>query len=461
VISTWMSFEENTRDLGSFGEETDEITDLHQDSPISIVLRVWRWHRRHKATESQRSRLNVNLEPSTWRRRQKHQATPSRDENLIHTLRDYFKPTHEGMNTIKLPVGNNVVPLRPNTIWQFTTNRGPRSFNEAANSWKEKLNFYWAHAQTFTNPQNGSFFTYSSNYQTNLEKALIDFDAHQEKRLSSLRTQLEQQQDDMISKINLLWKAITKNLDDAPLCDTADKTDEEVENEKEVKEETKGKAEEEKEDNLKHFDTFLTMKELRYHEWLLKNPRPPLEPRRKPSNPKKNYNFIGRVKGLRVFVRNFTYKCDFMVLEDTTSIIDHYLGSVVFGKPFVEATGLVYNKEEGMVVFERDKERIIFKIQKIDMFKHVDFTDRGTDSLPHFIIESDDDNYEKTHYSNRLNLRPEYKYDDTWMTFRGITRDLGSFGEETDEITELHQDSPRSIVLRAWRRRCRHKAMLS
>ncbi|GJZ07945.1 hypothetical protein Tco_0542228 [Tanacetum coccineum] len=30
VFSTWMTFGENTRDLGSFGEETDEITDLHQ-----------------------------------------------------------------------------------------------------------------------------------------------------------------------------------------------------------------------------------------------------------------------------------------------------------------------------------------------------------------------------------------------------------------------------------------------
>ncbi|GKC21144.1 hypothetical protein Tco_1023294, partial [Tanacetum coccineum] len=29
---------------------------------------------------------------------------------------------------------------------QFTTNQGPRSFNKAANSWKEKPNFKWAHA---------------------------------------------------------------------------------------------------------------------------------------------------------------------------------------------------------------------------------------------------------------------------------------------------------------------------
>ncbi|GJV71737.1 hypothetical protein Tco_0650393 [Tanacetum coccineum] len=30
VISTWMDFGGNTLDLGSFGEETDKVTDLHQ-----------------------------------------------------------------------------------------------------------------------------------------------------------------------------------------------------------------------------------------------------------------------------------------------------------------------------------------------------------------------------------------------------------------------------------------------
>ncbi|GJY26449.1 zinc finger, CCHC-type containing protein [Tanacetum coccineum] len=39
------------------------------------------------------------------------------DENPIRTLRDYSKPSHEGYrNTIELPVGNNVVPLRSDTI---------------------------------------------------------------------------------------------------------------------------------------------------------------------------------------------------------------------------------------------------------------------------------------------------------------------------------------------------------
>ncbi|GJZ58681.1 hypothetical protein Tco_0614497 [Tanacetum coccineum] len=40
------------------------------------------------------------------------------NENPIRTLGDYSIPSHEGyQNTIELPVGNNVVPLRFDTIW--------------------------------------------------------------------------------------------------------------------------------------------------------------------------------------------------------------------------------------------------------------------------------------------------------------------------------------------------------
>ncbi|GJV46346.1 protein kinase-like domain, concanavalin A-like lectin/glucanase domain protein [Tanacetum coccineum] len=199
--------------------------------------------------------------------------------------------------------------------------------------------------------------------------------------------------------------------------ETTDETEVKVESKEEVKEETEEEAEEEKEGNPKHFDTFPTMNELRLHyNWIMSNR---LEPRRKLSNLKKNCNFIGRVWGLKVFVGNFTYECDFMVLKDTTSVIDHYLGSVVFGKPFMEATMIVYNKEEGTVVFEKDKEKIIFKMpHKMDMFKHIDFADRGTDSIPPFIIKSDDDNCEKTYYFNNLDLGLEYKYDE--YACRGI-----------------------------------------
>ncbi|GKG35729.1 hypothetical protein Tco_0440883, partial [Tanacetum coccineum] len=49
----------------------------------------------------------------------------------------------------------------------------------------------------------------------------------------------------------------------------------EEESEEEFEEETEEEAEKEEEDDPEYFDTFPIIDELRYHEWLLKNPRPP------------------------------------------------------------------------------------------------------------------------------------------------------------------------------------------
>ncbi|GKC17236.1 hypothetical protein Tco_1014018 [Tanacetum coccineum] len=105
----------------------------------------------------------------------------------------------------------------------FANNQGPRNFNEATNAWNDNPNFNWEGTQTFESPQKGSFSTYSSNtpygpldYQTNLERVLNDFDSHQEKWLSILGTQFKQQQDDVINKINTLWKIVSERLDNIP-----------------------------------------------------------------------------------------------------------------------------------------------------------------------------------------------------------------------------------------------------
>ncbi|GKD61720.1 hypothetical protein Tco_1299229 [Tanacetum coccineum] len=79
VFSTWMAFGGNTRDLGSFGEEMDEITDLHQILEEILLTRrgdgvagIKRRRRdpssdsvRDLATASGRVRLNEDLESST------------------------------------------------------------------------------------------------------------------------------------------------------------------------------------------------------------------------------------------------------------------------------------------------------------------------------------------------------------------------------------------------------------
>nr|GEW59617.1 hypothetical protein [Tanacetum cinerariifolium] len=63
------------------------------------------------------------------------------DENPIRTLGDYFRPGQEGYrNTIELPEGNNVVPLRSNTIREKTRVRLFQfSLRDQASNWLERL----------------------------------------------------------------------------------------------------------------------------------------------------------------------------------------------------------------------------------------------------------------------------------------------------------------------------------
>ncbi|GJW75237.1 hypothetical protein Tco_0134607 [Tanacetum coccineum] len=79
VFSIWMAFGGNTRDLGSFGEKTDKITDLHQileevlltecGDGVAGIKRRRRDPSSHDVrdlvTASVRSRLNEDLESST------------------------------------------------------------------------------------------------------------------------------------------------------------------------------------------------------------------------------------------------------------------------------------------------------------------------------------------------------------------------------------------------------------
>ncbi|GKF66973.1 zinc finger, CCHC-type containing protein [Tanacetum coccineum] len=59
------------------------------------------------------------------------------DANPIRTLGDYSNPSHEGYrNTIELPVGNNVVPLRSDTIQLVQMDAHSTDF---ASNWLERL----------------------------------------------------------------------------------------------------------------------------------------------------------------------------------------------------------------------------------------------------------------------------------------------------------------------------------
>nr|GEY82764.1 integrase, catalytic region, zinc finger, CCHC-type, peptidase aspartic, catalytic [Tanacetum cinerariifolium] len=109
---------------------------------------------------------------------------------------------------------------------------------------------------------------------------------------------------------------------------------------------------------------------------------------------------------------NFVIEAMNDVIEAGKIVLDN-LGEVVFGKPFVRETGLVYDKENGTDMFEKDNEKITFKMShKMERFIHIYFEDVKTDTIPPFVLENDDD-HEKTYYSDNLILGPKYKLDES------------------------------------------------
>ncbi|GKE15936.1 hypothetical protein Tco_1423513 [Tanacetum coccineum] len=136
-----------------------------------------------------------------------------------------------------------------------------------------------------------------------------------------------------------------------------------------------------------------------------------LRSRQKLSKPDKISNFIGRVRRLKVFIGSFAYECDFMILEDTSSIIDCHLGEMVFGKPFINEISLVYNEEEGTVMFKQDDQKITFKMpHTMEIFKQTRLVGFSTDSIPPSAYE-ENFGHGRTRYYQSLLIRDEYKQD--------------------------------------------------
>ncbi|GJR06002.1 hypothetical protein Tco_0528986 [Tanacetum coccineum] len=140
------------------------------------------------------------------------------DENPIRTLGDYSKPSHEGYrNTIELPIGNNVVPLRSDTI-QLVQNGC--SFHRLRSKDPNQ------HLKDFLKLVDSLDLDGENRERTRLclfQFSLRDQASNWVERLpaGSVTTWEDLTTHDMISKVNLLWKTVSEKLDDTPLCDTA------------------------------------------------------------------------------------------------------------------------------------------------------------------------------------------------------------------------------------------------
>ncbi|GJV51059.1 hypothetical protein Tco_1446800, partial [Tanacetum coccineum] len=67
---------------------------------------------------------------------------------------------------------------------------------------------------------------------------------------------------------------------------------------------------------------------------------------------------------MHVFVGNFTYIVDFMIVEDISSIIDPRLSQVVLGKPFVDISNMTHYPPEGVVRFINGSDEVAYKIEQ-------------------------------------------------------------------------------------------------
>ncbi|GJZ41773.1 MAK10-like protein [Tanacetum coccineum] len=105
---------------------------------------------------------------------------------------------------------------------------------------------------------------------------------------------------------------------------------------------------------VEYFDTFPTRDELTYHR---ENANGGIS------------NFTRRIKGMHIFVGNFTYVVDFIIVEDISSIIDPRLSQVVQGRPFVEISNMTHDPPECVVRFIKGTDEVAYKMpHKIEQY---------------------------------------------------------------------------------------------
>ncbi|GKE25891.1 hypothetical protein Tco_1441275 [Tanacetum coccineum] len=172
-----------------------------------------------------------------------------------------------------------------------------------------------------------------SSYQIKLERVLNDFDSHQEKRLSILGIQLKQQQDEVINKINIIWK---------------EKGGEEFSGSETVIRE--GESRDIKQDNPDDRAYGDTKKAEEVEE---ESEESEVEEAGEWMEYEEPFDLVD--------TRNMSHVMDFTILENIDANIDPSLSQVVFGRPFVEITKLISDREQGLITFTDEIKEITFK----------------------------------------------------------------------------------------------------
>ncbi|GKC10396.1 hypothetical protein Tco_1007178 [Tanacetum coccineum] len=93
------------------------------------------------------------------------------------------------------------------------------------------------------------------------------------------------------------------------------------------------------------------------YNWIMKRQQEPMDD---PESLRGISNFTRRVSGMHIFIGNFMYVSDFLIIEDVTSVIDPCLSQVVLGKPFVELSNMTYDSSLRIVKFTNGVDKIAY-----------------------------------------------------------------------------------------------------
>ncbi|GJR76809.1 retrotransposon ORF1 [Tanacetum coccineum] len=204
---------------------------------------------------------------------------------------------------------------------------------------------------------------------------------------------------------------------------------------------------------------------------------------RRKLNPRENANggisnFTGRIKGMHVFIGNFTYVVDFMIIEDISSIIDPRLSQVVLGRPFIEIYNMTHDLPEGVVRFTNKNDEVAYKMpHKIEQYNSLSNLEKEHTKSVYLRNEEDKRrgvDYVMSKilgfYKECLELGPEYVTgleDEGEVTYLAFGRHLeelhcglGHLEKKQTRLqanTNISQDN----VLRSWSRHHRYNVTLS
>nr|GEV77775.1 MAK10-like protein [Tanacetum cinerariifolium] len=232
-----------------------------------------------------------------------------------------------------------------------------------------------------------AFIEYASSRTDKLVEGLVsNFMASQDARLSKFEADFKQQQSEMTNKIDTLLKAIIDRITGALPSDTVKNPklstssvlfarsypteepqclthihefvctkweDGDVMFIEIVKKNDDSRKEKPKVGGLEAYinlNSPLNIITLMLYNWIM---RRKLDPRENSDGGISN--FMGRINGMHVFIGNFVYVTEFMIVEDMSSIIDPRLSQVLLGKPFVEISNMTHDPPEAVVIFDEDK----------------------------------------------------------------------------------------------------------